>query len=550
VAEVALDERARALRLGITDAEISRRITTNPAFRGPSGQFDRGRFADIIRQMGYTEARFVAEQRRELVRRQLEDTIRGAAVLPQAAVEAANRYQNEQRSIDYVLLERAKAGEVAPPAPEVLATYFEDRKNQFRAPEYRKLVVVTLLPSEQARTIEIGDAELRRAYEERKARFVTPERRDIHQIVFPSADEAAAAADRIAKGATFAEIATERGLAEKDIDLGLMTKSSIIDRGIADAAFALKENEVSKPVQGRFGTALLLVVKIEPEHTQPFEEVAEQLKQALATERAKTQMLAVYDKLEDERAQGKTLAEAAEKLKLAVRTVEVDRNGLDPENNPVTDLPEPQRLLAGAFAAEMGVEIDPLKVDDGYIWYEVTGITPARDRTLDQVRERVEARWRDEEIATRLRTKAGELLEKLKAGTALSELAAAEGLTVETKTGVKRGITGAPFSRRAIDAIFRTAKDAVGFAPAAVGDPQPVENGEQMVFRVTDITIPTIDLASAEAKNMRGALSRMAAEDLFGEYLVQLESEIGVSINQPALRQIVTGARGDIDDNN
>jgi len=89
-------------------------------------------------------------------------------------------------------------------------------------------------------------------------------------------------------------------------------------------------------VQGRFGTALLLVVKIEPEHTRPFEEVADQLKQTLATERAKSEMLSVYDKLEDERSQGKTLAEGAEKLKLAVRTLEVDRNGLDPAGSPAT----------------------------------------------------------------------------------------------------------------------------------------------------------------------------------------------------------------------
>jgi peptidyl-prolyl cis-trans isomerase D len=550
VAQLALDERARALRLGISDADISKRIVGNPAFQGPNGQFDRGRFVEIIRQMGYTEARFIAEQRRELVRRQIEETIKGASILPNAAVEAAERYQNEQRTIEYVLLDRAKAGEVATPTPEVLAKYFEDRKLLFRAPEYRKLAIVSLIPSEQARGIEISDADLRKAYEERRSRFVTAEQRAIRQIVFPNAVDAAAAAVRIANGTTFAEIATERGLSETDTDLGLMTKAAIIDRAIADAAFELKQDELSKPVQGRFGTALLLVTKIDPEHVRAFEEVSDELKTALANERAKTEMLAVYDKIEDERSLGKTLAEAAAKLKLAVRTVEVDRNGRDRDGIPVKDLPEPQRLLTGAFAAEMGIEIDPLKVDDGYIWYEVTEITQARDRTLDEVRERVETRWRDDEIATRLRAKAAELLEKLKAGTPLAELAMAEGLTVETKVEVKRGSTGAPLSPRALDAIFRTPKDTAGFAPATTGAEQPAELGEQIVFRVTAITLPTVDLASGQSKNIREVLSRMAADDLFAEYLAQLESEIGVTINQAALRQIITGARGDLDDNN
>jgi peptidyl-prolyl cis-trans isomerase D len=551
VGEIALDERARAMRLGISDADIARRITENPMFKGPTGQFDRSRFVEFMRQLGLNEPRFIAEQRRAIVRKQIEDTIKGGpTILPNAAVEAAERYQNEQRTIEYVVLDRAKAGEVAPPQPEVLTKYFEDRKILFRAPEYRKLVIVTLNPSEQAKGIEISDADLRKAYEERRNRFVTPEQREIRQLVFPTPDDAAAAAERMIKGATFAEIAMELGKSEKDTELGLMTKSAIIDRDIADAAFALKESEVSKPVQGRFGTVLLLVTKIDPEHVRAFEEVSDELKSALALEKAKSDLLAVYDKIEDERSLGKTLAEAAEKLKLTARRVEVDRSGRDRDGNEVKDLPEQQRLLAGAFAAEMGIEIDPLKVNDGYIWYDLTEITPARDRPLEEVRDRVEARWRADEIATRLRTKAGELLDKLKAGTPFADVAMAEGLTVETKAEVKRATTGAPFTPRGLEAVFRTAKDTASFAPASAGTDQPADGGEQMVFRVTDIRVPTVDLNSGEAKNIREILGRMAADDVFGEYLAQVENEVGVTINQSALRQIVSGARGDVDDNN
>ena len=48
------------------------------------------------------------------------------------------------------------------------------------------------------------------------------------------------------------------------------------------------------------------------------EEVSPELKQDIATERAKTQITSVYDKIEDVRSIGKTLAEAAEGLKLEV----------------------------------------------------------------------------------------------------------------------------------------------------------------------------------------------------------------------------------------
>src|SRR5438105_6378966 len=186
VAETVLDERVKALRLGLTDADIAKRITTDPAFQAPNGRFDHTRFEQIIRQNGFTEQRFVFEQRRQTLRRQLASTIIGGAFVPKAAVDATNRYHNEQRAIDYVHIDRSHAGEVEAPTPEVLAQYFEERKILFRAPEYRKIVVLSLLPADQARWIAVSDEDAKRAYEQRRDRFITPEQRQIQQIIFPS----------------------------------------------------------------------------------------------------------------------------------------------------------------------------------------------------------------------------------------------------------------------------------------------------------------------------------------------------------------------------
>jgi peptidyl-prolyl cis-trans isomerase D len=532
--EMLLDERVRTLRLGISDAEIARRIMQDPSFLAPNGQFDRPRFIELLRNAGFTEQRFVAEQRRTMLRQQLIGTITGAPMAPTAMVEATDRFQNEQRTIEYVLFDRAQAGDVAAPAPDVLSQYFEPRKAQFRAPEYRKVVVVAVIPAERARWIEISDEDLKRAYEGRKVRLTTPERRQIQQMVFPKADDARAASERIAKGETFEAIAKERGLAEKDIDLGTVTRAAMLDRVVADAAFTLKEGEVSTPVQGRFGTVLLRVIKIEPEKVPTYEEAAEQLRTDLANEKSKSEVTAIYDKVEDERSLGKPLAETAEKLKLEVRTVEIDRFGRDPQNQPVTNLPQQQRLVSGAFTADIGTDNDPLQVDGGYVWYEVSGITPERDRTLDEVKDQVEARWREDEVANRLRTKAAVFLDKVKGGTALAEAAAADGLKVETRAEIKRATTTPPLTERTLDAIFRTAKDAFGSAQAE----QP---GEQLVFRVTGVVEPTTDLASEESKRLRGALNNAMAGDVQTEYLQLLEREIGVTINERALRQVLSG---------
>jgi peptidyl-prolyl cis-trans isomerase D len=65
-----------------------------------------------------------------------------------------------------------------------------------------------------------------------------------------------------------------------------------------------------------------------------------------------------------------------------------------------------------------------------------------------------------------------------------------------------------------------------------------------VVFRITDIVVPTFDPASEEAKRIAETLDRGLSEDLYAEYIAYLENTIGVTINQSALNQVVTGSAG------
>src|SRR6186713_65890 len=62
IAEAALDEEARRLRLGQSDDQIRQVIMNDPNFKGVGGNFDANRFQAVIRNFGYTEQRYVAEQ--------------------------------------------------------------------------------------------------------------------------------------------------------------------------------------------------------------------------------------------------------------------------------------------------------------------------------------------------------------------------------------------------------------------------------------------------------------------------------------------------------
>jgi peptidyl-prolyl cis-trans isomerase D len=535
IAEAALDEEARRMGLGQSDAEVMRQIYSDPNFKGLNGQFDPARFQAVIRQFGYTEQRYLAEQRRVGLRRQIAGTISAGLEPPKPLIDALIRFQNEQRSIEYIKLDAAQAGTIDSPSPETLASYFDDHKTQFRAPEYRKISFVAVTPEEIGKWTEVSDEDAKKVFEQRRDRLGTPEKREVSQIVFPNADEALAARGRLTSGTSFDDLAKERNLNLADVDLGLIAKSAILDPAVADAAFSLPSGEISQPIQGRFGVALVKVGKIEPGTTASYESLAAQIKKDLATERARAKVAELHNKMEDERGGGASVIEAAQKLGLAPVTIEaVDRSGRAPDGQPVANIPRGLDVVSQAFNSDVGVDNDPIQFNGGYVWYDVLGVTPSRERNLDEVKNQVEARWREDQISTKLRAKATEIVQKLENGGKLADEAASLGVKVETAAGFRRDASLPDVPSAAVTAAFRTPKDGVGQTPGAGSSPW-------VVFRVTDVTVPPVDTTSQEVKNMKDTLQRGLTDEQIAQYVTKIESEIGTSINQAAFAQ-VTGA--------
>ena len=535
VAETTMDEATRKLGLRQSNDEVMKAIYNNPNFKGPNGAFDPVRFAQIIRQMNFTESRYIAEQRKEGLRRQLAGALTAELEPSKTSLEALNRYQNQQRSVEFVKLEAAQAGTIEAPTPEALSSYYDAHKVQFRAPEYRKIAFVAITPDELAKWTTISDEDAKKVYEERKDKFATPEKREIWQMVFPNAEDAAAARARLVGGLSFDDLAKERGLKPSDVDLGLIEKSAIIDSKVADAAFSLGANEISQPIPGTFGTVLIKVGKIEAGSQASYDSVAAALKKEIALERARKSVKELHDKLEDERAGGANVTEAAEKLKLPVVTIEaVDRSGRAPDGKPVTSIPQGLDLISQAFASDVGVDNETISYSGGYVSFDVLGVTPSRERPLDEVKDQVAARWRADQIAGKLRAKAAEMVQKLNQGAKLADEASAIGLKVETAEKFKRDATPANLPAGVVAAAFRTAKDSAGQSEGASAT-------EQVVFRVTDVIDPALDLASDDAKKLKATLARGFVGEIIDQYIVKMEGEIGVSINQHALAQI-TGA--------
>lgn len=531
VTDALLNDAASDLGLDVSNDTLAEKIRDDKTFAGASGKFDRRLFEQILAANGYNEKLFVAEQRQATRRRMLSDALVGGLAPPKPYLQALNRFQNEERTVDWIELGQDAAGPIPDPTPAELDAFFSANRDRFRAPEYRAIDYLALTPEAIADPSAVPEEDVRAAYE-RSGSFGEPERRHVQQIVFTDRARAEQTLAALQEGKDFDTVLKELGRSTSDVDLGLVERGDIVDPAVAEAAFSLEAGGTTL-VDGRFGPVLVRVTKVEPAHKRPFEEVEPELRHQLAVERARDEVLGLYDSIEDAFAGGATVAEVASRFGLEAGSVAaVDRSGHDPEGAKV-DLPKAPDLLAQVFETDVGVENAPLQLGNtGYLWYRVTGVTPSHDRKLEDVRPEVVKAWTDEQVTKKLDALSEDVVRRVQTGEPLAEIAAELGVEVKQSGPIKRSpADDKTLPAPAVAAAFEGPQGHV----ASVEAP----GGGRIVLEVTEVKTPAFFAESADVEGLRQELAAALENTLLNDLVNALQREKGVTVNQRLLDQVV-----------
>ena len=526
-----LDHEAGKLDLAVGDGEIARQITQDPVFFGRAGQFDRDRFKQLLSENNMAESTYVREQRGLMLRRDVSDAVVGGLEVPQIVKDSIVRYQGEVRDLTFFTLPATAAGQVPAPTPVQLQQFYDERPTAFTAPEYRKLVVLSVVPGNLVKPDAVSEADARKRYDELKdTLFRIPERRAIDQLFFPDATAAKAARDGLDKGQSFADLLKAQKKTEADVSLGTVTREQLGDKALGDAAFALPDGGTSQPVTTQFGTVLVHVAKIEPGRSRSFDEAKPELENQVAIIRAKDQANKLRDDIENQRTAGKTLAEAATAAGVKPRTIDaIDAQGFDKSHKPVEGLVDGPATLKAAFGADIGADTEYLQASGGgNVWYEVLGVDAAHKLPLADVKPRVEEMWKADETARRLAKASEAIVGEINGGKPLAEVAAAHGgLKVSKAADLSR--TGAPeLPANVAAAIFQIPVGKAGAAPAG--------GGRRLVFKIDAAQVPPLKPGDTQLDKLMGQVKNGVTDDVLAQYLSEAQHEIGVKLNERALQ--------------
>ena len=316
IAQRLLVERARASGLTVTDEQVAQLIGSVEAFQA-GGKFDKKRYETVLANNSLSPLVYEARVRDELLGQQLNEAYAQNGYASNASAEKIIRLNEQQRVVSVAsvplqpFMEQVKIDQAA------IKKYYEANQKEFAVPEQARVEYVEFSTDSLLGKIEVGSDESHKFYEEHQADFGRPEERQASHILInvaagaPQAEQDAARtkAEKLLAQvkqdpAKFAKLAKQfsqdPGSASKGGDLGLFGRGMMV-KPFEEAAFSLKQGEISALVKSDFGYHIIMLTAIKPARVLSFDEARE----------------GIVNKLRQQKA-GEKFAELAEKFSNAV----------------------------------------------------------------------------------------------------------------------------------------------------------------------------------------------------------------------------------------
>lgn len=433
-----LDNEAKTLGLSIGDETLRDDIVRIQAFQGPDGKFDREAYRLALDNIGMSESEFEGDLRDEGGRMLLQRAVIAGITMPQELTSSIVDFVASRRSFTWAPLTEADLSEpLAEPTDEELQAFYNDNGDMFTLPETKVITYALLSPSMIIDTVDVSEDALRSLYEDRIDEFDVPERRLVDRLVF-SSDQAAqdAMAQLEVGGTTFEQLVSDRGLTLIDVDMGDMNQEDLGAAG--EAVFAADFGDVVGPLPSDLGPALFRVNGVVAARETSFEDAEPELRDELASDRARRVIEAQSEDINDLLAGGATLEELADET-------DMELGQIDWAEGVETDIAAYEDFRDAAAAATVDDFPEVFFLDDGSIAaLRVNEVLPERPQPFEEAREAVVEAWTADELERRLTEQADGLLAALQDGAEFAD----EGLAPRTETGLTRSdfVAGAPFS--------------------------------------------------------------------------------------------------------
>jgi len=530
---------------------VGAEIAKLPGTRGFDGKFSDDKYQQFLSQQRLTDAQLRRLIGAGLTQRLL---VTPAAANARFSVGMSSPYASmllEEREGELSLIPVTAFAAGLKPSEAEVVSYYNANKARFMVPEQRALRIARFGAAEAGAAAVPSEAEIAAYYKANQATYAAKETRVISQAVVPDAKVAAGIAAR-AKAGAFAAAAAPAGLSAADVSVGPQTRAQFAELAgekVAAAVFdpAVKAGTVVGPLQSDLGWHVVRVESVKVDPGKSIEAARGEIVTKLATEKKKTALADLVNRVQDAIDDGESFAGVVAKNKLAVTETPL----LTAEGKSLAD---PQYKLPPELtgALKSGFELAPddkpvvetLPNDAGFALVALGKQVSAAPAPLAQIHDAVAAAWVAQQSALRARAAAQAIAAKVAGGAPFAQAIAAAGVKLPPVTPLharRLQLEQAP------PALLPPLKMLFSLAQ---GKSRMVAMPAANAFAV----VRAVKIVPGNAMTQPSLIGRVqsefqqgASEEYAQQFLAAIAAKVGVKRNQGAIaasKQRLTGAPG------
>lgn len=450
VLEAVLSQEILKRKMVLSDSSVQENVMGMEAFQ-TDRQFDKRRYENLLSARGLSSQGFIERIRQSLAIEQLQKGISQSAFVTNASVKDFYRLRNQERTVEYFIIPKGNDEEGESVSEAEVSSYYRSHIEDFQTEEELSVEYVELSAILLADAVSVDDEAVKQVYEEQKNGFIAEEKRKVSHILFTIADlndeagvlaakeKAIQAKAKLDSGEKFALLAKtlseDPGTADVGGDLGYIERG-VMEKPFESAAYRLDLEAVSEPVQTRYGFHLIKVNEIVAKASKSFDEVRVEISETLKRELVENLLYEKLEQMEEIAFENPdSLKPIAEQLGLTIQESSVF------SRNVGAGLAADPRFRRLAFSEEVlkNRNSEPLEVSaETAIVLHLKTHKEAGSKSLSEVRDEVIVFLKKEKVAQQLDQRAEALIEELKKGKRISELALSQSAELKSPGSVLR----------------------------------------------------------------------------------------------------------------
>ncbi|MFA6284350.1 MAG: SurA N-terminal domain-containing protein [Desulfurivibrionaceae bacterium] len=535
IQELVMQQGAKEAGLIVGSDEVRKVIQNMDAFR-EEGIFKLDRYKKMLTASRMNTADFENSVRDDLLRNKILAHLSRFARISDSELKDRFASDNDQLKLEYVAFTPDDFRTPGPVADEALKLFFEANKQTYLTEPQVKLRDITFLNEQNAANIQVSDQEIEQYYKLNPDKFSTPELRQARHILIRSdakeSGELQAAKRKkleailaLAKaGKDFSQLAreySEDASGKNGGDLGFFSKGQMVPP-FAEAAFSLKEGEISPIVTTQFGLHLIKLEKIKPANVTTLAAAREQIATELKAQRGKDLTFQLANQAYEGIIQSGSLDKYAASAKTPVQTTDYFTQA-----NPPPALAGQPALLKTIFGLKKGELSSLLEIKGGYAIVYLDDVKEPQVPPLAEVRARVEKDFLDDQARNKAKDGAVALLAQAKKDGSL--VAEAE----KTKNSVQETSFFSKSQQAASGLPAPVAAQGLKLSAASPYPKEIAENGSTFYVLHFKEGKPASEEAFASQKEaLRKMLIQEKQMQVMGDWLAYLQSQAKITTDK------------------